>query len=63
MDIQAEVNARVAQALGDAMIRNIALQVNNEALQAEKARMQQPLDKSNVVYSQKMDQPPREDRK
>jgi hypothetical protein len=38
---QAEINARVAQALGDAMIRNIALTVQIEALMAEKAKAEQ----------------------
>ena len=41
MDTQTEINARVAQALGDAMIRNIALQVQIEALMAEKAKAEQ----------------------
>ena len=42
MDTQAEINARVAQALGDAMIRNIALTVQIEALLAEKAKAEKP---------------------
>jgi len=37
MDTQAEINMRVAQALGDAMIRNIALTIQIEALMANKA--------------------------
>jgi hypothetical protein len=41
MDTQAEINARVSQALGDAIIRNIALQVQIEALQAEKNKQEQ----------------------
>jgi hypothetical protein len=42
-DAQTEINARVAQALGDAMIRNIALTVQIEALMAEKAKAEKPL--------------------
>jgi hypothetical protein len=42
---QAEINMRVAQALGDAMIRNIALQVQIEAMAAEKAKAEKPPEK------------------